>query len=153
MTDKTIIPAKLDIGRAHGVIAVAPNGYLFLIGAAVVAICVYAFGWYITSGICAVLFLLLLNFVANGKVNRAPMNSRMAGMEHLKDKLMHVDVEKPRNETKYNKIILETEDGVKALVLQFLGLITNRIVSYVSVGDKIIAGITVLARKKAEASA
>ncbi|MDX8380483.1 MAG: phosphatidylserine decarboxylase family protein [Ghiorsea sp.] len=98
MMNKNTILRKPNRGNARGVLPVAPDGYPFIIGLAIVTLVCMNSGWLILSITFGILFLFTLNFFrdfeqdipqeegvfvspANGKVIRAESDNSVARID------------------------------------------------------------------------
>ncbi|MFQ5354938.1 MAG: phosphatidylserine decarboxylase family protein [Mariprofundaceae bacterium] len=78
--------------------------------------------------------------VFNVHVNRAPMNGRIVHMQYFPGKFVNASFDKASEHNERNRIELETGQDESCAITQIAGLIARRIVSYVAVGDRVIAG-------------
>lgn len=73
-------------------------------------------------------------------VNRAPMAGEITSIEYVEGKFVNASFDNASTENERNRFEMETNNGMKIAFTQISGLIARRIISYVSVGDKVAAG-------------
>ncbi|MDQ6953897.1 MAG: phosphatidylserine decarboxylase family protein [Mariprofundaceae bacterium] len=73
-------------------------------------------------------------------VNRAPMSGKITAIEYTKGKFVNASFNNASTENERNRFEMETSSGMKISFTQISGLIARRIISYVSVGDSVLAG-------------
>ncbi len=73
-------------------------------------------------------------------VNRAPMAGRITSIEYTEGKFVNASFDNASTENERNRFEMETNNGMKIAFTQISGLIARRIISYVSVGDAVVAG-------------
>ncbi len=78
--------------------------------------------------------------VFNVHVNRAPMNGRIMHMQYFPGKFVNASFDKASEHNERNRIELEAGQDESFAITQIAGLIARRIVSYVAVGDRVMAG-------------
>ena len=167
------------VGRPRGRLPLAPEGWLFILGAAAVTAAAALLCWWIVAGVALVLLAFILNFFrdperptpagdsyicpADGKVvraeateggqridifmnvfdvhvNRAPMAGRITHMQYEPGRFINAAHESASTENERNRFEMETDNGQRIAFTQIAGLVARRIVSYVAVGDHVVAG-------------
>ncbi|QXE88035.1 phosphatidylserine decarboxylase family protein [Geomonas nitrogeniifigens] len=78
--------------------------------------------------------------VFNVHVNRAPITAKVADAFYTKGKFYDVRDERASFENEQQGLVLETENGLRMVVVQVAGLIARRIVCYAKVGDLLNRG-------------
>ncbi|MBU5636990.1 phosphatidylserine decarboxylase family protein [Geomonas sp. Red69] len=78
--------------------------------------------------------------VFNVHVNRAPITAKVADAFYTKGKFYDVRDERASFENEQQGLVLETENGLRMVVVQVAGLIARRIVCYAKVGDLLTRG-------------
>ncbi|QWV98888.1 phosphatidylserine decarboxylase family protein [Geomonas nitrogeniifigens] len=78
--------------------------------------------------------------VFNVHVNRAPITAKVADAFYTKGKFYDVRDERASFENEQQGVVLETENGLRMVVVQVAGLIARRIVCYAKVGDLLTRG-------------
>jgi len=78
--------------------------------------------------------------IFNVHVNRAPMGGRITHMQYVPGRFVNASFDKASEHNERNRIEMETDDGLRLAFTQIAGLLARRIVSYVAVGDRVVAG-------------
>lgn len=78
--------------------------------------------------------------VFNVHVNRAPLTARVVDAFYNKGKFYDVRDERATFENEQQGLVLETEGGLRMVVVQVAGLIARRIVCYANAGDRLVRG-------------
>jgi phosphatidylserine decarboxylase len=78
--------------------------------------------------------------VFNVHINRVPLSGRVLDTFYVRGKFLDARDEKATFENEQSGLILETENGVKIVVVQVAGLIARRIISYPEKGDTLRRG-------------
>jgi len=78
--------------------------------------------------------------VFNVHINRVPLSGRVLDTFYVRGKFLDVRDEKATFENEQSGMILQTEKGVKIVVVQVAGLIARRIISYAEKGDLLRRG-------------
>ena len=94
----------------------------------------------ILGGLFLFTFNLFFVCFTNIKVIRAPMAGMITSITYIEGKLRNADFDKACGENECNKFTLESSGEEKFFLAQAAGLIASCIVSYVKVGDKMVAG-------------
>jgi phosphatidylserine decarboxylase len=100
MTNQTVSANKPLRGHARGVIPVAPDGYPFIIGLAMLAMVSMNSGWLIPSIILSALFLFTLNFFRDFEQDTpqeegafvSPANGKVIRAESTEDGGVRIDI-------------------------------------------------------------
>ncbi|WP_224961873.1 phosphatidylserine decarboxylase family protein [Geomonas subterranea] len=78
--------------------------------------------------------------VFNVHVNRAPLTAKVVDDFYTKGKFYDVRDERATFENEQQGLVLETEKGLRMVVVQVAGLIARRIVCYAKAGDRLTRG-------------
>jgi len=73
-------------------------------------------------------------------VNRAPMAGRITAMDYIPGKFVNASFDSASEENERNRFEMECDNGSKIAFTQISGLVARRIVSYVRIGDQVVAG-------------
>lgn len=73
-------------------------------------------------------------------VNRSPVSGRLTHMQYFPGRFINASFEKASEHNERNRVEMETDKGEHIAFTQIAGLVARRIVSYVAVGDHILAG-------------
>lgn len=73
--------------------------------------------------------------IFNVHVNRAPLSGRVTKIARFKGRYLAADKEEASRENFRNSLLLETDAGHKAVVVQVAGLLARRIICYAREGD------------------
>ncbi|QXE92520.1 phosphatidylserine decarboxylase family protein [Geomonas subterranea] len=78
--------------------------------------------------------------VFNVHVNRAPLTAKVVDDFYTKGKFYDVRDERATFENEQQGLVLETDKGLRMVVVQVAGLIARRIVCYAKAGDRLTRG-------------
>jgi phosphatidylserine decarboxylase len=73
-------------------------------------------------------------------VNRIPVNGTVTGISYHAGRFFAANLDKASSDNESNRVLLETPDGRRILVIQIAGLIARRIACWVEETDRVQAG-------------
>ncbi len=73
-------------------------------------------------------------------INRAPISGTITRVVYIAGKFLNADLDKASEDNERQHILVEGEDGTKVAFTQIAGLVARRIVPWVKVGDRVVAG-------------
>jgi phosphatidylserine decarboxylase len=73
-------------------------------------------------------------------INRAPIGGTIRRVVYIAGKFLNADLDKASEDNERQHILVEGEDGTKVAFTQIAGLVARRIVPWVKVGDRVVAG-------------
>tara|TARA_B100000287_G_scaffold435282_1_gene502824 strand:+ start:1277 stop:1939 length:663 start_codon:yes stop_codon:yes gene_type:complete len=78
--------------------------------------------------------------VFNVHVNRSPIQGEVQQIEYKKGQFINASLDKASDKNERSSLVIETENGIKIVVVQIAGLIARRILSFISQNHKIAQG-------------
>jgi phosphatidylserine decarboxylase len=87
-----------------------------------------------------VLKISIFMSVFNVHINRVPVTGTVVDQFYTKGKFLDVRDERATFENEQQGLVIQTDYGVKMMVVQVAGLIARRIVCYATVGTKLVRG-------------
>ena len=73
-------------------------------------------------------------------INRAPIAGTIAKVVYIAGKFLNADLDKASEDNERQHVLVEAEDGTKVAFTQIAGLVARRIVPWIKVGDRVLAG-------------
>jgi phosphatidylserine decarboxylase len=73
-------------------------------------------------------------------VNRIPVNGTVTRISYHAGRFFAANLDKASRDNESNRVLLETHDGRRILVIQIAGLIARRIACWVEEADRVRAG-------------
>jgi len=73
-------------------------------------------------------------------INRTPIAGTVTRLVYIAGKFLNADLDKASEDNERQHILVEGEDGTKVAFTQIAGLVARRIVPWVKVGDRLVAG-------------
>ena len=73
-------------------------------------------------------------------VNRIPVNGTVTKISYHAGRFFAANLDKASSDNESNRVLVETPDGRKILVIQIAGLIARRIACWVEEADRVLAG-------------
>jgi phosphatidylserine decarboxylase len=87
-----------------------------------------------------VLKISIFMSVFNVHINRVPVTGTVVDQFYLQGKFLDVRDERATFENEQRGLVIQTDSGVRMMVVQVAGLIARRIVCYATVGTKLVRG-------------
>lgn len=79
--------------------------------------------------------------IFNVHVNRVPMDGKAVKISYFPGKFFVASLDKASSENEQNRIVIESDNGTRIIVVQIAGIVARRIVSYVNEGDVLKKGL------------
>jgi phosphatidylserine decarboxylase len=73
-------------------------------------------------------------------INRTPVAGTIARVVYIAGKFLNADLDKASEDNERQHILVEAEDGTRIAFTQIAGLVARRIVPWIKVGDRVVAG-------------
>ena len=73
-------------------------------------------------------------------INRAPIAGTITRVAYIAGKFLNADLDKASEDNERQHILVEGEDGTRVAFTQIAGLVARRIVPWIKVGDRLVAG-------------
>jgi len=73
-------------------------------------------------------------------INRTPIAGTVRRVVYIAGKFLNADLDKASEDNERQHILVEAEDGAKVAFTQIAGLVARRIVPWIKVGDRLVAG-------------
>src|SRR5918992_2595727 len=73
-------------------------------------------------------------------INRTPIAGRITRIVYIAGKFLNADLDKASEDNERQHILVEGDNGARVAFTQIAGLVARRIVPWIKVGDRVIAG-------------
>jgi phosphatidylserine decarboxylase len=73
-------------------------------------------------------------------INRTPIPGTITRLVYIAGKFLNADLDKASEDNERQHILVEDDDGTRVAFTQIAGLVARRIVPWVKVGDRVVAG-------------
>jgi phosphatidylserine decarboxylase len=73
-------------------------------------------------------------------INRTPIPGTITRLVYIAGKFLNADLDKASEDNERQHILVEGDDGTRVAFTQIAGLVARRIVPWVKVGDRVVAG-------------
>ena len=73
-------------------------------------------------------------------INRTPIAGTVRNVVYIAGKFLNADLDKASEDNERQHILVEGEDGTKIAFTQIAGLVARRIVPWIKIGDRLVAG-------------
>jgi phosphatidylserine decarboxylase len=73
-------------------------------------------------------------------INRTPIPGTITRLVYIAGKFLNADLDKASEDNERQHILVESDDGTRVAFTQIAGLVARRIVPWVKVGDRVVAG-------------
>ena len=73
-------------------------------------------------------------------INRAPIAGTITRVAYIAGKFLNADLDKASEDNERQHILVEGDNGTKVAFTQIAGLVARRIVPWIKVGDRLVAG-------------
>lgn len=73
-------------------------------------------------------------------INRTPIAGTIRRVVYIAGKFLNADLDKASEDNERQHILVEGDDGTKVAFTQIAGLVARRIVPWIKVGDRVVAG-------------